>query len=406
MRRPDDLPSVVAPEPFEAPIQAVVVPRGDLERCGPIVDQVLGALEGASFKRIVLLGSAPGARWSGAALPRESELTTPKGTCHLDAEALSLLEGYAPFSRAEVKSFDSELGELLVEALQRRWPAALLLPVLVGSVGEDDRLRIGHTLRHVLDERTLLVAAAALPQLEGDVGALLDRSGEASVGGSGDFDALGVLHAALGPGDRGVLVSRPSGDGCVGVLFPGRWPAVASLGPEDRRALGRIAEEGVAAAVHGRLAPPLGELSPRLRQGGGAFVTLTERKRLRGCMGRLSSDSVAGAVAHAARMAAQSDPRFNPLRPDDLARIELEISVLGPFEAIASPADFEPGRHGLLLTSGFHRGLLLPQVATEHSLGRAEFLEALANKAGLPPGGWKDAKLERFGVEAFAPRPI
>jgi len=255
------------------------------------------------------------------------------------------------------------------------------------------------------------------------VDALLARSAEsfererARFKGCG-YGAMTALLGALGSGESGQVLSRGtsldllfdptdlSGVSYLGAVFPGRWPAVAALAPEDQRTLGRIAEEGVRAAVFGEPAPALGELSPRLLQPGGAFVTLTQQTRLRGCMGRLLADSVAEAVALAARMAAQSDPRFDPLRPEDLPLIELEISVLGPFERLDAPTDFEPGRHGLLLTHGFHRGLLLPQVATKYALGRSEFLEALAEKAGLPPDGWKDATLERFGVDAFEPRPV
>ena len=72
---------------------------------------------------------------------------------------------------------------------------------------------------------------------------------------------------------------------------------------------------------------------------------------------------------------------------------------------IVSPEEFEPGRHGLLLTRGFNRGLLLPQVASKWNMGRDEFLQALAEKAGLDPDDWRGATLQRFGVDAFEPRP-
>ncbi len=438
-------------EPVEGPVQAVLVPHAGMEWAGPVVAKTLGALRDQRYKRIVVLAEAHKPKWSGAALPAEAAFATPLGNLVMDEAALGLLEGYPPFERKAV-AFDGDyVVEALLPYLKRLWPDVPILPVIVGRSDEADRPRLGRTLRHVLDEHTLLVATATFTHfgswgdgqpfdLDGGkqaverrvheyeqplVEALLARSPEDWARERAGFrartcglNALSVLLAALGGGEKGRVVSRAtsmdrlfdptdvSGVSYVGMLFPGRWPAVAALDDEDRRTLGRIAEEAVAAAVHCRPLPALGELTPRLRLPGGAFVTLTENTRLRGCMGRLAADSVAEAVATSARMAAQSDPRFDPLRPEDLARIELEISVLGPFEPLESPTDFEPGRHGLLLTCGFHRGLLLPQVATKYALGRVEFLEALAEKAGMPGDGWKQARLERFGVDAFEPKPV
>lgn len=438
-------------QPHEGPVQAVLVPHAGMEWAGPVVARALGALEAARYKRIVVLAEAHRPKWSGVGLPAEGAFATPLGKVALDHGGIALLAGYPPFERKAVAFDDEYVVEALLPYLQHLWPDVPVLPVVLGRTEDAERARLGRTLRHVLDERTLLVATATFTHfggwgagepfsLEGGkeavqqrvfayeqplVDALLSRSAEewsreraSHSARSCGYNALSVLLSALGAGEKGRLVARGtsmdrlfdptdvSGVSYVSALFPGRWPAVASLDDEDRKTLGRIAEEGVQAAVHGRPAPALGALSPRLQQPGGAFVTLTENDRLRGCMGRLVADSVAEAVATAARMAAQSDPRFNPLRPEDLARIDLEISVMGPFEPLASPTDFEPGRHGLLLTYGFHRGLLLPQVATKYALGRIEFLEALSEKAGLPEDGWKEAKLERFGVDAFEPKPV
>ncbi|MGC4117821.1 MAG: AmmeMemoRadiSam system protein A [Myxococcales bacterium] len=448
-RRLDEL--LAQAQPVEGPVQAVLVPHAGMEWAGPVVAKTLGALKDRRYKRIVVLAEAHKPKWSGVALPAEAAFATPLGNVVVDEEGLKLLAGYPPFERKAVAFDDDYVVEALLPYLQRLWPDVPVLPVVVGRSEEGDRPRLGRTLRHVLDERTLLVATSTFThfgswgdgqpfELDGGkaaveerlfeyeeplLQALLSRSSEdwsrervSHRTRSCGFNALSVLLAALGAGERGRVVSRStsmdrlfdptdvSGVSYVGALFPGRWPAVAALDEDDRRTLGRIAEEGVKAAVHGQPPPGLGEISARLRQPGGAFVTLTENDRLRGCMGRLVAGSIAEAVATAARMAAQSDPRFNPLRPDDLARIALEISVMGPFETLDAPTDFEPGRHGLLLTSGFHRGLLLPQVATQYALGRLEFLEALAQKAGLPSDGWRQAKLERFGVDAFEPKPV
>lgn len=97
----------------------------------------------------------------------------------------------------------------------------------------------------------------------------------------------------------------------------------------------------------------------------GVFVTLRSKGRLLGCIGQLSSpDSLLDVVAYCARAAALADPRFEPVRVAELAEIEIELSIL------SSPVDITleeivPGKHGLVVSHGPRRGVLLPQVAVQ-----------------------------------------
>ena len=129
----------------------------------------------------------------------------------------------------------------------------------------------------------------------------------------------------------------------------------------------------------------------RLGEPGGAFVTLRRGKHLRGCIGHLDSgpSSLALAVAWAAKSAALEDPRFERVRPEEVAELTIEISVLTPFVEIAAE-NVVIGTHGLVIQQGSRRGLLLPQVATEHGLSREEFLDETCAKAGLPRGAWRE----------------
>jgi len=136
----------------------------------------------------------------------------------------------------------------------------------------------------------------------------------------------------------------------------------------------------------------------------GAFVTLNVRGRLRGCIGvTVSEDSLTGIVAHCAVAAATEDPRFTRLRHDELADLEIEISILSALNPI-QPDEIEIGRHGLLVECGARRGLLLPKVAVEHRWTRERFLVETCEKAGLPPESWKlpHARLLAFTAEVFA----
>ena len=178
---------------------------------------------------------------------------------------------------------------------------------------------------------------------------------------------------------------------------------MSPLDSNERRALLTLARFAVEkAAERGSLEGIGVEPMPgRLGEPGGAFVTLRRGKNLRGCIGHLESGptSLALGVLWAARSAALEDPRFERVRPEEVAELTIEISVLTPFEEIA-PEKVVPGTHGLVIQQGNRRGLLLPQVATEHGLSRERFLEETCVKAGLPRDAWRDAATRVFAFTA------
>ena len=174
----------------------------------------------------------------------------------------------------------------------------------------------------------------------------------------------------------------------------------------QQRSLVEIARAAVTSAVTGRGAGPAGPAdSGALPEARGAFVTLKHEGRLRGCIGTLECRGpLAEEIARVAVSAAREDPRFDPVRPAELEGLSVEVSVLGPLEAIdpADPAAIEVGRHGLLVEQGHRRGLLLPQVATERGWDREQFLSHTCAKAGLPGDCWRrGAKVYRFDADVF-----
>ena len=110
-----------------------------------------------------------------------------------------------------------------------------------------------------------------------------------------------------------------------------------------------------------------------------------------------------------ARAAAFRDPRFHPLRLEELARVEIEVSVLGPIERVVDPLkEIVVGVHGLIMRRGRYGGLLLPQVPKEHAWDREKFLEQTCVKAGLDPDSWKDpgTRIEKFAAQVFGEQDI
>ena len=136
----------------------------------------------------------------------------------------------------------------------------------------------------------------------------------------------------------------------------------------------------------------------------GVFVTLRCRGRLRGCIGHVGSDtSLVEVIARCAKAAAREDPRFDPVTARQVTEIDIELSVLSNPEDVA-PSEVKAGQHGLVISKGWRRGILLPQVATEFRWTAERFLEETCIKAGLERDAWKhpDTRIQAFTAEIFS----
>lgn len=179
-------------------------------------------------------------------------------------------------------------------------------------------------------------------------------------------------------------------------------PPLDEFSPEERGLLLRLAHQAISATLERReisLVPP----SPHLAEPRGAFTTLYYRGDLRGCVGYVFPvTSLYRTVAESARGAAFDDSRFPPVTRNQALEVRVSLSVLSPLHPLR-PEQVEIGRHGLLISLGHSRGLLLPQVPLAHGWDRIAFLEQTCRKAGLPPDSWQTgAKLEAFTAEIFA----
>ncbi len=172
--------------------------------------------------------------------------------------------------------------------------------------------------------------------------------------------------------------------------------------PDQRHDLLALARQAILAHMTHGPVPRLDSACAAARHG--AFVSLHVRGDLRGCIGYPQSDQPLGQViARCAVSAATADLRFAPLTLDELAVARIEISVLGPIEPVTDTNEIIVGRHGLIVAQGYSKGLLLPQVATEHGWDRDTFLGYTCAKAGLKKDAWKSgADIFRFEAEVFA----
>ncbi len=176
------------------------------------------------------------------------------------------------------------------------------------------------------------------------------------------------------------------------------------LTSKEKAALLSIARQAIIAYVQNgeEYIEPREEKALNIRSG--CFVTIKQQGELRGCIGNFQSEApLFKEVAVMARAAASKDPRFYPMKVEDLEDFTLEISVLSPLHKVESIEEIEIGKHGIYIEKSYYRGVLLPQVATEHGWDRTTFLRQTCVKAGLPTDAWaaEDAEIYIFSAQIF-----
>lgn len=442
----------------ERPV-ALVVPHAGYLYSGPIAGDGWRQVAGLDYEVVVLLGTnhtvAP---FTGVALDDVSGYRTPLGVVETDA---GLARKLAAADRAIAVRPDAFAREHSVEVqlpfLQVALPRARVLTAVVGRPDPELARRFGAALAGALTGRKALIVAssdlshypgledaraadrealAAVAGLEPEAAAAafarVERSGrpglDTAACGQGPILATLTAARALGARRGAVVSAANSGETVPGeegrVVGYGAVVFTAGAGGSDLRALESAAPPAAATPLDageraallalarstlerfyttGTLPLPR-PASPRLARPQGVFVTLTERGALRGCIGDLAGRTpLALAVARMALAAATEDPRFAPVRRDELSTIALEISVLTPYAPVASAAAIEVGRHGVLLEKGGRRAVFLPQVAPEQGWNRDELLAHLCEKGGLPADCWRSgARLSTFEAEVFA----
>jgi AmmeMemoRadiSam system protein A len=184
-----------------------------------------------------------------------------------------------------------------------------------------------------------------------------------------------------------------------------------AINPQERGILLAQARESITAVLEKRK-PNYPQDEPEgdsaLSEPCGAFVSLhldnSGKRSLRGCIGRMTAGQpLQETVRIMAREAAFGDPRFPPLRSDELPRCHIEISALSPMSPCPDPRQVKVGVHGLYITRGGRSGVLLPQVPVEQGWNLNEYLDYICVKAGLPAGSYDapDAKLYTFTAVVF-----
>jgi MEMO1 family protein len=438
-------------------LRALISPHAGYAYSGVVAAAAYACLKGRGFNTVVLVGPDHYIGFEGVAVYPRGAFRTPLGDVWVDEELAALfLEAGSGVQPAPEAHRREHALEVQLPFLQRIAPNAKIVPVLMGFRSRTNVEIMANVLSRALDNpQVVLVAStdlshyhprAVAQKLDGRVTDLVRAFAPTSLWQelrAGNVEACGgdpMVSVMLGAAIAGAEQSRilrygdsgeSSGDGTsvVGYLsaaFMKGMPSTAvefsasaakvmpkveelvdTLSPAEMDVLLHLAAESARTSMRAPLPVlELRQLSPRLRTRSRAFVTLKRGQELRGCVGFMEAAyPLWETVARAARAAAHEDRRFARVEPDEVPELVVQVSVLTPPEPMGGPEDISIGTHGVMITEGSRRGLLLPQAAVEQGWDAATFLVQVCRKAGLPDDAWKQSRLERFRAQVFHALP-
>jgi AmmeMemoRadiSam system protein B/AmmeMemoRadiSam system protein A len=453
----DDLLAHASPPSIDGPILAVVAPHAGYQYSGPVAAYTYAALKGRKYSRVVIIAPSHYEGFDFTSVYDGDGYVTPLGTVPVDkafAHQLTKMSSSMKLSdrghRATAQGAEHAI-EVQLPWLQRVLGNFTVVPIIMGDQSYESSRALGVALAKLLQHEgasqqssnpletpgdTLIVASSDLSHYHTydaaetidhkTLGALqswdyfsMSRNFQTRVWeacGGAPIVAAMIAAERMGANQARVLKYANSGDvtgdrsrvvgysADVFVKAPAGKAAEDpfSLSDHDKDALLALARKSVEQAARNQKSYEPGAMDEiALNQERGAFVTLMEAGKLRGCIGYTSAiKPLYMTVRDTATLAAFRDPRFQPVAASELPRLEYEISVLSPLRRVLDVQQIKVGQHGLLMKNGDREGLLLPQVPVEQHWDRMKFLEETCAKAGMQPGCWKDEDTDIFSFTA------
>lgn len=217
-------------------------------------------------------------------------------------------------------------------------------------------------------------------------------------------DVTGDTRSVVGYLSAAFCIPENGGDGKTETNPATKVGVDLGLSDDEKEILRNVVRQTLNVVVNTGKTPKFDNFSGKLGEKWGAFVTLNKDGMLRGCIGNIvGTKPLITTVAEMTVAAALNDPRFPRVQSSELEDITFEISVLTPIRQVKDVNEIVIGRDGIIVSRGYKRGLLLPQVAMEHGMDLTTFLEQTCRKAGLPRDAWKDRDtvIETFSAEVF-----
>ncbi|MBL7081259.1 MAG: AmmeMemoRadiSam system protein B [Candidatus Omnitrophica bacterium] len=435
----------VTPQQIKGDILVVIAPHAGYQFSGRTAAYGFKLVEGRHFDTVLILGPSHYVDFRGASVWLKGAFRSPLGDIPVDEDIAYELLLNCPLFFSYPDAF---LGEHSIEVelpfLQKALDNFKIVPIVLGFNKLEKCKELAKTITKAIKGKNCLIVASSdmYHGFDYQQAGLMDiytlslikefkieelyqslREGRAQLCGG-----TGVVIALLAARDLGfnkvevlnytntseVLGEKQKGQYCVGyssaVIYKENKEKdeegeEGMLSERQRKRLLEIARKSIETYLSKGEKLEVEESDSSLVSLHGTFVTLRKHTELRGCIGNLVGQApLYLTVRDMAIEAAVGDPRFPSLKLEELSEVEIEISVLSPLEKITDLSEIEMGKHGVEIRKGFHRGVFLPQVATETGWSREEFLSNLcAHKAGLPFDAWKDPSTEIyiFSAEVF-----
>jgi hypothetical protein len=423
-------------------LAAVIVPHAGYYYSGNVAASAYMSIPtDKTYKRIFLLGPSHHEWLNGASVNTEADYyATPLGEVKVDHETcLQLIKEDSVFTyRPEAHDREHCL-EVQLPFLQRRLgDVPPIVPIIISTNDYQKLQRMAEVLRPYFTEDNLFIISSDFShyptytdacEVDAKTGKAIEsgnveefiaaieanaRSGKLNLATSacGGFAIITMMLMLDRQYEVKHLMYQNSGDisgdhaRVVGyhsfAILRGKEKDF-TLSDEEKHILKKIAYESIKDSLNGKSISHLSPLTSHLSEKCGAFVSLHKHGRLRGCIGHFGEDvPLHDIVGRMARAAAFEDPRFSPVKGDELDDLDIEISVLTPMRRIQSLDEFELHRHGIYIRKGFRSGTYLPQVADEVNWTKEEFVAHCAqDKAGIGWDGWRDAELYVYEAIVF-----
>lgn len=443
-KRVDDFLSNAGRADVQGRILALIVPHAGYDYSGQVAAYSFKQLENTRFKKIIIISPSHYVGFDGISIYNKGSFETPLGLVKIDEELAGRIiqrnKRFIFYPEAHQKEHAIEVELPFLQRIYKDKDFRIV-PIVMGSPASEDIKILSDALYDVADNDTLIIISVDLSHYYPyDKAVALDASGINAVKNldpdqlvrqindkATEIDApvavLAMIVFANHSGAKAELLkyansgdvtgdkSRVVGYSSFLVYVPDKSEEKGEiamekeyLSKEEKEKLLEIAKLSIIEAVTGKRQFLPNVTEDRLKENCGAFVTIKENSRLRGCIGYIQAvKPLYETIKDAAKSAAVNDYRFNPVGQDELEKLELEISVLTPLKKIKDISEIEVGRHGLYMKQGFNSGLLLPQVAVEYNWDKETFLKETCGKAGLPQDAWKDKSTEIyiFSAEIF-----
>ncbi len=444
------------PREVRGKIRALVAPHAGYVYSGRVAAAAYSLIEPGSFKTVIVISPCHVEHFRYASIYDGRSYVTPLGEIPIDSELAERIASSGKRVKLGDAGHVTQPGRRGEHSLEVQLPflqAVLgdfkLVPIVMGDQSGDIIEDLGNAIGEAVGDREILIVAStdlshfhrsdkasdldnifieSLKKFEHEDLAGILASGKAEACGGGPVAAAILASRSSGADRCEVIEYANSGDisgdyssvvGYVSAVFiddgsetgmPEKDELQAakkgeSLTAEEKIFLLKYARSVIENRLRGKDTTVEIPPSKILREKRGGFVTLKINDRLRGCIGYIEAiKPLSDTVAEMAESAAFNDYRFQPLESGELDKIAIEISVLSPVRKVGDISEIIVGTHGIIITRGRNRGLLLPQVATEWKWDRDTFLSQTCVKAGLEPDAWKKegTMIEIFSAEIFS----